>query len=78
MQVFLAHNDAPEIYDEEGILTDGGKHYSHLEINVSKNGQGQWQARMEMVYVFPVMDGEGHVSEFQRRVYKDTTVLTER
>lgn len=57
---------------------DSGKHYGHLEINASKNDQGHWQARMEMVYVFPAMDKAGHVSGFQRRVYKDATVLTER
>lgn len=75
---FLAHSDAPEVYGQDGVLIDGGKHYGHLEVNVAKNPEGRWQARMEMVYVFPVTDRNGRVSGFQRRLYKDTTVLTER
>ena len=48
-QTFLTHTDAPEIYDEDGILVDSGKHYGHLEVNTIKNEKGRWQARMDMV-----------------------------
>ncbi len=69
---------APEVYDRDGILTDGGKHYGHLEVNVTKSETGQWQARMDIVYVFPVTGRNGRVESFERRLYDDTTVLTER
>ncbi|MEN7973546.1 MAG: metallophosphoesterase, partial [Verrucomicrobiota bacterium] len=77
-RTFLAHADAPEVYDQNGILVDGGKHYGHLEVNVARNPEGRWQARMDMVYVFPVSGKDGHVSGFERRLYKDSTVLVER
>ena len=33
-QKFLAHRDAPEVW-QDGVLVDGGKHYGHLEITVT-------------------------------------------
>ena len=77
-RVFLAHLDAPEIRDPDGVLIDGGKHYGHLEVNVEKDGEGRWEARMDMVYLFPVTDKEGRVSGFERRLYNDAAILVER
>ncbi len=74
-QVFLANNDAPEIYGPNGVLQDGGKHYGHLEVNVEKNPAGQWQAQLDAVYVFPVMDTNGQVLNFERRLYDDSVTL---
>lgn len=75
-RTFLAHNDAPEIYGEDGVLRDGGKHYGHLELNVEQNTDGIWQVRMDPVYVFPVLATDGRVVRFERRVYADTVTLT--
>ena len=77
-RVFLAHLDAPEIRDSDGVLIDGGKHYGYLEVNVEKDKEERWEARMDMVYIFPVTDKKIHVSGFQRRRYNDTVVLVER
>lgn len=77
-QVFIAHTNAPEIRAPDGTLEDGGKHYGHLEVNVEKSAAGRWQARMDMIYVFPVTDSGGKVLRFERRVYDDSTVLTGR
>lgn len=72
---FLAHSDAPEIYGPDGVLQDGGKHYGHLEVNVERNPAGKWQARIEPVYVFPILQVDGQVVDFERRVYSDTVTL---
>ena len=75
-QVFLAHTDAPEVYAPTGVLSDGGKHYGHLEVNIEQRGDGVWQASLDAVYVFPVLDLDGSVIDFERRVYADPLVLT--
>ncbi len=77
-RTFLAHRDAPEIRSPDGVLIDGGKHYGHLEVNVAKDAEGRWEARMDMAYVFPITGKNGHVSGFERRLYNDTVVLEER
>jgi hypothetical protein len=77
-QRFLAHTNAPEIWSPEGILTDGGKHYGHLEINVARNAENRWQAILSPVYVFPLMEKVGEtvvVTDFERRVYDDEIIL---
>ncbi len=74
-RVFLAHSDAPEVFDEHGVLQDGGKHYGHLEVNIERNTDGNWQARMDAVYIFPTLEADGRVSGFERRVYADPVSL---
>ncbi len=69
-RVFLAHEDAPEVYDEDGILVDGGKHYGHLEVTVTLLEDGKWQAQFEPVYVLQPAN--------ERRVYDDSVVLESR
>ncbi len=73
-RVFLAHEDAPEIRDGQGVLVDGGKHYGHLEVNVTAPDNGAWQARLDMVYLFPVAGEDGQY-RFERRLYNDSTLL---
>jgi len=73
-QVFLAHLHAPEVWQGKRLI-DGGKHYGHIEVNVSPAQDGQWHAEILPVYVFPVMDDFGQVLRFERRVYKDTVKL---
>jgi len=74
-RVFLAHTDAPEIWSDDGALLDGGKHYGHLEVNIERNAGGSWQARLDMVYLFPVAGPGGAVERFERRVYADSVIL---
>jgi hypothetical protein len=74
-QVFLAHLDAPEVWDGPRLV-DGGKHYGHLEANVYPDDDGSWKAELTPVYVFPLMDDEGNVTGWERRVYDDVTTLT--
>jgi N-acetyl-anhydromuramyl-L-alanine amidase AmpD len=74
-RVFLAHDDAPEKFDDNGILLEGGKHYGHLEVNLTADDSGNWQARIEPVYVFPLMSEDGKVQSFERRIYDDVTVI---
>ena len=75
-QVFLAHNDAPEVWDGKRLVS-GGKHYGHMEINVSFDENAKrWSARILPVYAFPVMDQDGHITGWERRVYDDVVTLT--
>jgi hypothetical protein len=73
-QLFLAHLHAPEVWNGPQLV-DGGKHYGHIEVNVSPNQSGQWQAEILPVYLFPVMDANGKVLRMERRIYKDTVIL---
>jgi len=74
-RAFLAHSDAPEVYGADGVLLDGGKHYGHLEVNIQQNPAGQWQAQLDAVYIFPLMDASGRVLGFERRLYDDSYTL---
>ncbi len=74
-QVFLAHTDAVETYAADGVLEDGGKHYGHMEINVERVSDGQWQAQLDAVYIFPLMDADGSVLAFERRLYNDSYTI---
>lgn len=76
-QKFLAHRDAPELW-QDGVLVDGGKHYGHLEVTVTPMPGSGWQAVLEPVYVFPRMARDGsdiRVRGHERRVYDDVITL---
>ncbi len=74
-RVFLAHLDAPERWSDAGVLLDGGRHYGHLDVRVGRDEDGNWQARLEPVYVFPVTDAAGELQRFETRVYDDVVTL---
>lgn len=67
---FLAYFDSEEVW-EDGALSSGGRHYGHLEIDVTPTDSG-WEATLTSVYLLPVRNGE--VWEFQRMEYPDTMV----
>ncbi len=73
--LFTADQNAPEIYSEAGILQDGGRHYGHVLVDVSREAGEAWQARIEPVYIFPVMNTDGDVQAFESRRYDDVLVL---
>ena len=72
---FLAHEDAPEIWEGKTLLS-GGKHYGHLEVNVAPDANGRWQAELAPVYVFPISNPDGQISRWERRIYNDVVTLT--
>ncbi len=74
-QVFLAHKNAPEVWDGKRLVS-GGKHYGHVEVNVTQDPAGHWQAVLTPAYVFPLMDEQGQVTGWERRVYDDEVTLT--
>ena len=51
-EVYRAHVDAPEVYDATGTLVSGGKHYGHMDVNVTTNADGRWTATLTPTYVF--------------------------
>ncbi len=77
-ETFRAHVGAPEQYDAAGVLTNGGKHYGHLEVNIGTNAEGAWEARLTPVYVFVYTNSSGVAQGFERRVYDDEVVLATR
>ena len=75
-QVFLAHDDAPEVWDGRRLVS-GGKHYGHMEVNVWLDEKVKlWRAEILPVYVFPLMDAEGKPTGWERRLYDDVVTLT--
>lgn len=72
---WTAHYDEPEVW-ENGKLIKGGKHYGHLEVNVSREGEGGFRVEMLPVHVFPIMDAALKVRQWERRVYGDVVVET--
>jgi hypothetical protein len=74
---WTADQKSTEIWDNSGtnpVLTDGGKHYGHLEVNVKKvldGGKTFAQIDFEPVYAFPVMNAQYQLQRVERRVYSD-------
>ncbi|MFO0426818.1 MAG: metallophosphoesterase [Planctomyces sp.] len=75
-QVFTAHLNAPEVWNGSQLVS-GGKHYGHLEINVSlDSATGTWKAQLDPVHIFPLMNTTGQITGWERRVYNDSVTLT--
>ncbi len=74
---WTADQKSPEQWNTSGsnpVLTDGGKHYGHLEVNLRKVKDGDRtfaQIDFEPVYVFPVLDQNYNLQRVERRVYND-------
>lgn len=73
-ETFRVHTDSKEIW-KDGRLIDGGKHYGHLEINISPDKNGRLVAEIVPVYIFVGHDEKGKPSKFERRVYDDVTKI---
>jgi hypothetical protein len=74
-RVFLADEGAAEVRADNGVLLQGGRHYGHMTVAVSKQKNGHWQALIEPVYAFPRMNSEGDIDGFERRIYDDVVFL---
>ncbi len=71
---FLAHDDAPELWNGKQLLS-GGKHYGHLEVNIAPNAAGVWQVELTPVQIFPNMDLAGKLIGWERRIYPDVVTI---
>lgn len=76
---WTAHLDVPELWeevtDQNGetytILTEGGKHYGHLEMNLSRCS-GAPVMTLAMVHSFPRLDADLNlIGNTERRIYDD-------
>ena len=76
---WTAHEDVPELWEEVTdrngetytILTEGGKHYGHLEMNLSQCS-GSPVMTLAMVHSFPRLDADLNlIGNTERRVYDD-------
>ena len=75
-EVYRAHVDAPEVYDETGTLISGGKHYGHMDVKVDINVDGIWTATLTPTYVFVSSNTVTGKITFDRRTYPDVVVVT--
>jgi hypothetical protein len=72
-QIFSAQDRAPERWESD-VLASGGRHYGHVEVDVTpRPGGGGFTVSITPVYVFPVLDPQvpGEVVTWQRRTYDD-------
>jgi hypothetical protein len=76
-QAFLASTDAPEVWDGH-VLSSGGKHYGHLEIDVLYSASGLWDVSITPVIAFPILSpaNPGEILEWERRTYDDVVTFT--
>ena len=75
-EVYRAHVNAPEVYDASGTLISGGKHYGHMDVNVTTNAAGLWTATLTPTYVFVSSNTVTGKISFERRTYPDVVVVT--
>lgn len=74
-QEWVAHYDSKEHWEGQKLV-DGGKHYGHLEVNITPSGNNQYDVRFLPIYSFPVTNEEGKVIDYQRRVYDDEVEIS--
>jgi hypothetical protein len=72
-QIFLAHDHAPERWNGN-VLASGGKHYGHVEVDVTRRESGAgFTVTITPVHIFPILSGDtpGDVVDWERRTYDD-------
>lgn len=76
-QTFLAHADAPEVWAGD-VLVSGGKHYGHLEIDVTLAASGMWEVSITPAYAFPLLSptNPGEILGWERRTYADVVTFS--
>ena len=72
---FLAHDNSLEVWSNKQLIS-GGKHYGHLEVNVARNPDGNWETEVTPVQLFPRTDETGKLIGWERRVYDDMVKIT--
>jgi hypothetical protein len=78
---WTADQSSAEVWNTSGtnpVLTDGGKHYGHLEVNLEKVVEGDQEfalVNFTPVYSFPVLDQNYNLQKVERRVYNDEVSL---
>jgi 3',5'-cyclic AMP phosphodiesterase CpdA len=70
---WMAHYDKGEFWDGNRLIR-GGKHYGHLEVNVTLNGDGSHTVTMTPVYAFPLNENY-IVTGWERREYYDEVTV---
>lgn len=71
---WMAHYDEPELWDGNRLIS-GGKHYGHVEVNVTPNGDGTFAIMLTPVHAFPVIDDNFEIARWERRAYSDEVRL---
>ena len=73
--VFLAHDHSPERWTGD-VLESGGKHYGHVEVDVTSAATG-FAVTISPVHVFPVLDPDAPctILRWERREYDDVVTF---
>jgi hypothetical protein len=72
-QVFVANDHAPERWNGD-VLTEGGRHYGHVEVDVTRAEKSDaLHVSITPIHVFPVLDPQqpGSIVRWERREYGD-------
>lgn len=77
---WTADQSEPEVWrDVDGVrqLVSGGKHYGHLQVDLTKVSEGRAKARLQLtpVHSFPVLDADRELVRTERRIYGDVVTL---
>lgn len=77
---WTADQSEPELWQEvEGVpqIVAGGKHYGHLEVNVTRldGPEGGAEVTFTPVYSFPLLDSNYDLIDTERRIYGDEITL---
>lgn len=70
---WTADRDEPERWVDKGgrrVLVSGGKHYGHLEVNLTRTRSGA-EVQLTPVHSFPVLNASYEVVRTERRTYDD-------
>ncbi|SDE58995.1 purple acid phosphatase family protein [Auraticoccus monumenti] len=77
---WTADQDEREVWAEvDGVrqLVSGGKHYGHLQVDLTRVSRGRAKAELVLtpVHSFPVLDADRRVVRTERRTYADVVTL---
>lgn len=70
-----AHTHEPELWNGNKLIS-GGKHYGHLEVNVTPLGSKRFRVKLTPVHIFPIANEKFEVERWERREYDDKVELT--
>lgn len=70
---WIAHYNEPELWDGN-TLVSGGKHYGHLEVNVTPNEASGYTVTLTPVHAFP-LNAELAITGWERREYSDVVTI---
>ena len=74
--VWSADRSEPELWQNNRLIS-GGKHYGHLEVNITPHSDGTYTIDVQPWHIFPINSGDTGftVTGFETRKYRDRVLL---